>query len=146
MGEFNDKYVSNEEFEPLTVPFAFPRQSDHFAIIMDPARGSNARLLAGVQVLQAHTYTKFDQLQQEVETLAHKCKLSNGSLRLAIDMLPLIQNTIATNGAHFAPVWAALHQNANINLINIRLDLEKMENRMCKAMECTKEMRELSKC
>lgn len=45
-------------------------------------------------------------------------------------MLPLIQNTIATNGAHFAPVWAAMHQNTNINLINIRFDLEKMENRM----------------
>jgi hypothetical protein len=112
---------------------------------MGPTHSSNARLLAGVQVLQAHTYTKFNQLQQEVEILAHQYKLSNGSLRLAIDMLPLIQNTIATNGAHFAPMWAAMHQNTTLNLINNRSNLEKVETRMYEAMECTKEMRELSK-
>ncbi|KAL2045555.1 hypothetical protein N7G274_001983 [Stereocaulon virgatum] len=112
---------------------------------MDTTHSSNARLLAGVQVLQAHTYTKFDRLQQEVETLAHQYKLSNGSLRLAIDMLPLVQHNIATNGAQFAPMWATMHQNTTINLISIRSNLENMETRMYEAMKCTKEMRELSK-
>ena len=113
---------------------------------MNSITPANARLLAGLRILQAHTYKKFDLLEQKVEALARQHKLVNGSLRLAIDMLSLIQGTIGTNGAHVGIDWAAIHQQTRISVNDITLDLGRVEDTMFRAMECTKEMRELSKC
>ena len=113
---------------------------------MNSTTPANARLLAGLRILQANTYKKFDLLEQKVEALARQHKLVNGSLRLAIDMLSLIQGTIGTNGAHVGINWAAMHQQTKISVNDITLDLGRVEDTMFGAMECTKEMRELSKC
>lgn len=61
-------------------------------------------------------------------------------------MFSLIQGTIGKNGAHVGINWAAMHQQSRISVNNITLDLGRVEDTMFRAMECTKEMRELSKC